>query len=58
MLGPILFLCYINDLHLTLELLTLMFADDTFSAKSANDLTTLINFVNVEILVMCGHYMR
>ena len=26
-----------------------MFANDTFSAKSANDLTTLINFVNVEI---------
>ncbi len=28
-LGPILFLCYINDLHLCTSLFTSMFADDT-----------------------------
>jgi hypothetical protein len=29
-LGPILFLCYINDLYTVTDLLMLMFADDTF----------------------------
>ena len=48
-LGPILFLCYINDLHLATDLFTLMFADDTFGAKSDENLTNLINSVNVEI---------
>ncbi len=33
-LGPILFLCNINDLHTVTNLLTLMFADDTFCLKS------------------------
>jgi len=48
-LGPILFLCYINDLYRVTDLFTLMFADDTFSAKSDNDLNRLIDYVNVEI---------
>jgi sarcosine oxidase/L-pipecolate oxidase len=48
-LGPILFLCFINDLHHVTSLLTLMFADDTFSLESGNDLNTLILNVNLEI---------
>ncbi len=48
-LGPILFLCFINDLHLATSLFTLMFADDTFSAKSGPDLNNLISEVNDEI---------
>jgi len=48
-LGPILFLCYINDLFRITNLLTLMFADDTFSVKSGSDLNQLIATVNVEI---------
>jgi len=48
-LGPILFLCYINDLHFVTDLFTLMFADDTFSVKSDKDLNRLIESVNVEI---------
>jgi hypothetical protein len=48
-LGPILFLCFINDLYLSTSLFTLMFADDTFSAKSGLDLNDLISEVNVEI---------
>jgi hypothetical protein len=48
-LGPILFLCYINDLYLATSLFTLMFADDTFSLKSGSDLKTLISLVNAEI---------
>ena len=48
-LGPILFLCYINDLYLVTDLFTLMFADDTFSSKSDNDINRLIESVNVEV---------
>jgi hypothetical protein len=48
-LGPILFLCYINDLHTVTDLLMLMFADDTFCVKSDTDLDRLIQYVNGEI---------
>jgi len=48
-LGPILFLCYINDLYRVTDLFTLMFADDTFSAKSGSNLNRLIQSVNMEI---------
>jgi hypothetical protein len=45
-LGPILFLIYINDLHSVTSLLSLMFADDTFCLKSGPVLNTLITDVN------------
>jgi hypothetical protein len=48
-LGPILFLCYINDLHTVTTLLTLMFADDTFCLKSGHNLNELITHLNSEI---------
>jgi hypothetical protein len=48
-LGPILFLCFINDLARVSSLLTFMFADDTFCLKSNDNLLTLINEVNTEI---------
>jgi hypothetical protein len=48
-LGPILFLCYINDLHTVTDLLMLMFADDTFCVKSDTDLKNLIHYINGEI---------
>ena len=48
-LGPILFLCFINDLHLATWLLTLLFADDTAIIDSDTDLRTLISRVNIEI---------
>jgi hypothetical protein len=47
--GPILFLCLINDLHGVTSLLTLMFADDTFSLDSGYDLQELSNKINTEI---------
>jgi hypothetical protein len=48
-LGPILFLCFINDLHSVSSLLTLMFADDTFALDSGPDLNTVILNINREI---------
>jgi len=48
-LGPILFLCFINDLHHVTNLLTLLFADDTAGLKAGHDLKQLITEVNVEI---------
>ena len=48
-LGAILFLCFINDLHTVTNLLTLLFADDTAGLKVGHDIKTLINEVNVEI---------
>ena len=51
-LGPILFLCYINDLYLTVKSLTLKFADDTFGLRSGADLNVLYNEVNEDIKKM------
>ena len=48
-LGPILFLCFINDLHLVTNLLTLLFADDSAGLKSSHDINTLISEVNIEV---------
>ena len=48
-LGPLLFLCFINDLHTVTNLLTLLFADDTAGLKSGFNLNLLIEEVNDEI---------
>jgi hypothetical protein len=48
-LGPILFLCFINDLHHVTTLFTLMFADDTFSLQAGSNINDLIQIVNSEI---------
>jgi hypothetical protein len=48
-LGPILFLCFINDLYNCTNLFTLLFADDTAGLKSGSDLNELIREVNCEI---------
>ena len=46
-LGPILFLCYINDMPGSTLLYTLLFADDTACLASGENLQDLINFINV-----------
>ena len=48
-MGPLLFLCFINDFHTVTKLLTLLFADDTAGMKSGLNLDDLIKEVNVEV---------
>jgi hypothetical protein len=48
-LGPILFLCFINDLPNATDLLTVLFADDTTGLDSDSDLPSLITRVQNEL---------
>jgi len=48
-LGPILFLCFINDLYSASNLMKLMFADDTACLAAGKDLPELIVGVNAEL---------
>jgi hypothetical protein len=48
-LGPILFLCYINDFWRATSLFSLLFADDTSCLAKGKNLRTLTEYVNVEL---------
>jgi hypothetical protein len=48
-LGPILFLCYINDIWRATSLFLLLFADDTAGLSKGGNLRELIDFVNTEL---------
>ncbi len=48
-LGPILFLCYINDFYTATTLFSVLFADDTTSLGKGNNLRELTNYVNGEL---------
>ena len=48
-LGPILFLCFINDLPNSSNLLTFLFADDTQGLATGRNLPELIDYVNAEL---------
>jgi hypothetical protein len=48
-LGPILFLIYINDLYNASDLFKLMFADDTAGLACNDNLTELVSLVNREL---------
>lgn len=48
-LGPLLFLLYINDLHLSTNLFTILFADDTTFQHTSLNLNDLFDTVNTEL---------
>jgi hypothetical protein len=48
-LGPILFLCFINDFPSCTELLSLLFADDTAGLAAGPELGPLIRYCNNEL---------
>ena len=48
-LGPILFLIYVNDISNSCELNILSFADDTTASFSESDVTLLYQKVNLEL---------
>ena len=49
-LGPLLFILYINDLPLSSKLLALLFADDTTLIYTHEDIKTFVEIVNTESL--------
>ena len=51
-LGPILFLIYINDIQNAASLSILCFADDTTASYSSNDMYNLFNYMNTELEAM------
>jgi len=48
-LGPILFLCYVNDLPNSTAMLSLLFADDTACLIADSDINRLYNKANLEL---------
>ena len=48
-LGPILFLLYINDLQYASALMSILFADDTTLTASNNDIKSLFQHTNFEL---------
>ena len=55
-LGPLLFILYINDLPLSSKLLALLFADDTTLVYTHDDIKTLVEIVNTEFKKVCEFF--
>ena len=55
-LGPLLFLVYINDLPNVSKLFALLFADDTTLFASHKDLKSLLTFANAEFKKVCEYF--
>ena len=55
-LGPLLFLLYINDLPLASKLFALLFADDTTLLASSKSVESLVEFVNIELKKICDFF--
>jgi hypothetical protein len=55
-LGPILFLCYINDFWNASTLFSVLFADDTTSLAKGRVLSDLVEYVNTELQKIAQWY--
>lgn len=55
-LGPILFLVYVNDLASCTSLFTLLFADDTSFLISGKNLNEIVQILNVELQKVCNWF--
>ena len=55
-LGPLLFLLYINDLPLSSRFMSLLFADDTTLLHTHDDLKILEEIVNTEFRKICDYF--
>ena len=55
-LGPLLFLIYINDLPLATKLFVLMFADDTTLLASGKNIVELYNYINAELHKLATYF--
>jgi hypothetical protein len=55
-LGPLLFLIYINDLPNCSNLLSFLFADDTALTASSDNLDELYTFANSEFQKLCTYF--
>ena len=55
-LGPLLFILYINDLPLSSKFLSLLFADDTTLLYTHENLNTLTTIVNEEFQKVCEFF--
>ena len=55
-LGPILFLVYINDIKNCTSLMTLLFADDSNFLISGKDLNEIIEILNIELKNICDWF--
>jgi hypothetical protein len=55
-LGPLLFLLYINDLPSCSNLLSLLFADDTALVAEDENIASLVEKVNTEVQKVCTYF--